>query len=430
MLELLPIIVLGVMTFILILFAVPVAFSLIASSVLVFLIWPDQPLWLIAQKMVNGMDSFTLLAIPFFILAAEIMNASGSSRRIVDVFNGIFGRMPGGLAQVNVGTNMFLAGISGSAIADATATGSMLIPEMKKSGYPASFSAALTAAAAICGPIIPPSIPLVIYGVIAKVSILKLFVAGYLPGLLIVLVLMFYVNYKAKKDDFPKEPKISLKELGTRARNGIWDLAIPVLIVVGILAGVFTVTELGAVLIVYALVIGIFVRRELSLGALPKMIKESALGSANIMIVVGASSIIAYILVIHDVPTLLPSFILNVTENPILILLLVNIVFLIAGMFLDSTPATVILVPIFLPLMENIGIDPVHFGIIVVFNLMLGLLTPPVALNLFATSAIAEVPFWESFKSVLPMLALLFALLLLITYIPIISLGIPNLFGM
>lgn len=430
MIELLPIIVLGVMTFILILFSVPVAFSLIASSVLVFLIWPEQPLWLIAQKMVNGMDSFTLLAIPFFILAAEIMNASGSSRRIVDVFNGIFGRMPGGLAQVNVGTNMFLAGISGSAIADATATGSMLIPEMKKRGYPRSFSAAITAAAAICGPIIPPSIPLVIYGVIAKVSILKLFVAGYLPGLLIVLVLMFYVNYVAKKEGFPKEPKITIKELGARARNGIWDLAIPVLIVVGILAGVFTVTELGAVLIVYALLIGLFVRRELSLAALPKMIKESALGSANIMIVVGASSIIAYILVIHNVPTLLPNFILNVTENPILILLLVNVVFLIAGMFLDSTPATVILVPIFLPLMESIGVDPVHFGIIVTFNSMLGLLTPPVALNLFATSAIAEVPILDSFKSALPMLILLFTLLLLITYIPMISLGIPKLFGM
>lgn len=425
-----PIIVLGLVTLILILFSVPVAFSLIASSVLVFIIWPEQPLWLVLQKTVNGMDSFTLLAIPFFILAAEIMNASGSSRRIVDAFLGVFGRMPGGLAQVNVGTNMFLAGISGSSIADATATGSMLIPSMKKKGYSASFSAAITAAAAICGPIIPPSIPFVIYGVIAKVSILELFVAGYVPGFLIVVVLMLYVNFIAKKKNFPKEPKVSMRELGRRFKSGTWDLAIPVLIIVGIMAGVFTVTELGAVLIIYALFIGVFVRRELPINSLPSMIKDSALSSANIMIVVGASSIVAYILVIHDIPILLPDIILNITENPVLILIFVNIVFLLAGMFLDSTPATVILVPIFLPLMDLIGIDPVHFGVIVTFNLMLGLVTPPVALNLFATSAIAEVPFWDSFKEAIPMIILLLILLILITFVPIISLGLPTLFGM
>lgn len=429
MTELMPIIFLGITTLTLIILTVPVAFSLIIASMLVFLIWPQQEMWLIIQKMVNGMDSFTLLAIPFFILAAEIMNYSGSSKRIVDVFNGVFGRFRGGLAQGNIGTNMFLAGISGSSVADASATGSMLIPSMKKSGYSAPFSAALTAAAAICGPIIPPSIPLVIYGVIAKVSILKLFVAGYLPGLLIVIVLMFYVNVIAKKKNFPKEPAVSMKVVAKRARQGVWDLAIPIILIVGILAGVFTVTELGAVLIIYALIIGIFIHKEMPLAGLPGMIKDSAFTSANIMFVVGASSIVAYLLVIHNVPKLLPEFIMGITDNKLVILLIVNIVFLIAGMFLDSTPATVILVPIFLPLMNTIGVDPIHFGIIVTFNLMLGLLTPPVSLNLFITSAIAEIPVWEAFKEALPLLIILVGVLLVITYVPAVSLWIPNLLG-
>lgn len=430
MTDIFAVLVLGVTALALLLLSVPVAFSLIVASVLVFLIWPEQPMWLIVQKVLNGMDSFTLLAIPFFMLAAEIMNAGGISWRIIDVLNGVFGRMRGGLAQCNVGANLFLAGISGSSVADASATGSVLIPAMKKNGYSPAFSAALTAAAAICGPIIPPSIPLVIYGVVAHVSILELFVAGYLPGLLLVITLMLYVNFIARRKKFPVQPSISFRTFAKRVRNGIWDLLIPFILVVGILAGAFTVTELGAVLVIYALVISIYVHRELTWGQLPKLIKDSALSAANIMFVVGASSVIAYLLVIHNVPQLLPGFILDITENKILILIFVNIVFLIAGMFLDSTPATVILVPIFLPLMNNLGVDPVHFGIMITFNLMIGLITPPVALNLFATSTIAEVSFWDAMKEAVPLLILLLGILLLLTYIPGISLWLPTLFGM
>ena len=269
----------------LLLLSVPVAFALGLSCLLVMVLWPGTPFLLVAQKTLNGMDSLPLLAIPFFLLASGIMNAGGLTDRVVNVFNGIVGRLRGGLAMVNVAVNIFFAGISGSAVADATATGSILIPAMKRNGYPGPFAAGLTAAAAACGPVIPPSIVLIVYGVVAHVSIFRLFLAGYLPGLLLAALLVSYVWYAATERGYAKQPRVGLREIISRIRLGFWALTMPVGLVLGILLGVFTVVELGAVLVVYAILVGL-IYRQLSLREIPQILLQVGLDAANIMFIV------------------------------------------------------------------------------------------------------------------------------------------------
>lgn len=421
---------LGLLTLGLALLSVPVAFALGLSSLAVMMIWPGPPLLLVAQKILGGMDSFPLLAIPFFLFAAELMNDGGITRRIISVFSGTLGRFRGALGLVTVGTNVFLAGISGSAVADATATGSVLIPAMKREGYPAAFAAALTATAAVIGPIIPPSIPLVIYGVVAKVSIIKLFVAGYVPGLLLGLCLLAYVAVVARRRGFPAQPPCPLPEMGQRLKRGFWALMIPVLLVAGIFGGAFTVTELGAVLVVCALVLSLGLYREIDLRRLPDALRRSALDSANVMFIVGTSSLFAYLIVIYQVSDVVAAFATEVVDSKVGALILMNVILLVVGMFLDSTPATIILVPIFMPLAQAFGIDPTQLGLIVVFNLMIGLVTPPVALNLYIASRIAGVPIGRVIVELMPMFALLVAILGLITFVPETVLWLPRQLGM
>lgn len=409
--------------------SMPIAYALGLSTVLATLLFTDIPLFLLVQKTIGGVDSFTLLAIPFFLLAAALMNESGITDRILSVFNGVFGAIRGALGLASVGANMLLAGISGSAVADATATGSVLIPSMKASGYPPGFAAALCAVAAICGPIIPPSIPLVIYGVVAKVSIIELFVAGYAPGLLLGAVLFLYVLIASRFRGFPAEGSVALSEIVRRVRRAAWGLIMPLILIAGIFGGVFTVTELGAVLVVYALVVGVFVYRTLSMSSLSASLKSSALDTANIMFVVGISSFFAFLLVSQGIPQLIQGFVLTQVESRILFLLLINLTFLLAGMFLDSTPATIILVPILLPITGDLGIDPVHFGMIAVFNLMIGLITPPVALTLFITARIANVSIVRAMIEAAPMFAMLVAILGLITFVPEFVLWLPRQLG-
>ena len=409
--------------------SMPIAYALGLSTVLATLLFTDIPLFLLVQKTIGGVDSFTLLAIPFFLLAAALMNESGITDRILSVFNGVFGAIRGALGLASVGANMLLAGISGSAVADATATGSVLIPSMKASGYPPGFAAALCAVAAICGPIIPPSIPLVIYGVVAKVSIIELFVAGYAPGLLLGAVLFLYVLIASRFRGFPAEGSVVLSEIVRRVCRAAWGLIMPLILIAGIFGGVFTVTELGAVLVVYALVVGVFVYRTLSMSSLSVSLKSSALDTANIMFVVGISSFFAFLLVSQGIPQLIQGFVLTQVESRILFLLLINLTFLLAGMFLDSTPATIILVPILLPITGDLGIDPVHFGMIAVFNLMIGLITPPVALTLFITARIANVSIVRAMIEAAPMFAMLVAILGLITFVPEFVLWLPRQLG-
>lgn len=406
--------------------SVPITISLLTACLVGIGMSSDVPFFLAPQKMVEGMSSFPLLAIPFFLLAGDLMASGGITTRGVNLFISLFGHRRGSLAYSVVAANLFMSGISGSAVADAAATSKVLIPAMTRTGYRREFSASLAAASSVAGPIIPPSIALVIYGIVAKVSIIELFIAGYIPGLLVGAALMIYVRARTRAENFPSLPRSSGRERAIAARSGFWTLITPVLIVLGTVGGVFTVTELGVVLVVFTLLVGAVAHRELRLRTIPAKLVESSVLSANIMVLVGASALLAYLYVINDVPDDVPRVLLDFTENKILLLLLVNVVFLVAGAFLDSTPATIILVPILLPLMDQIGVDPVQFGLIVVFNLMLGLLTPPLCLSLFITSAVAGVPLWSAFRAVLPMFGLLLGVLLLVTYVPPLTLWLPS----
>ncbi len=420
---------LAVVLFTLMFLAVPIAIALGLASVVVILVW-GTPGFVLAQKMVNGIDSFPLLAVPFFILAAAIMNSGGITTRIVDLLGSAMGRLRGSSGQVNIGTNLFLAGISGSSVADASATGALLIPEMKKEGYSGAFAAALTATAALLGPILPPSIPLIIYGVIAEVSIVKLFIGGYIPALMIVVALAIFVDRYARKHDLPRRGRQSAAVIWQKFRVSVWAMSMPILLIVGARGGFFTVTEIGAVLVVYAIFVGWVLHREFRWGNLPSILKDAGMQTANIMLVVAASSFVAYLMVVHGVPKDLSRWIQEAQLSPVAFLLMINVVLLIAGAFLDSTPATIIIVPIVLPSAVALGIDPVHFGLIVVVNLMIGLIHPPMGLNLLITQSIAKEPMGAILKDSIPLLGIMLVILMLVTFIPATVLWLPRVLGM
>lgn len=411
------------------LLAVPIAIALGVSALIIVAIW-GMPGFILAQKMVNGIDSFPLLAVPFFILAASVMNSGGITTRVVDLFSSALGRIRGSSGIVNVGTNVFLAGISGSAVADASASGALIIPEMRKEGYSGGFAAALTAGAAVIGPIIPPSIPLVIYGVIAQVSITKLFVGAYIPGLMIASALIAYVIFYAKKHNLPARGRRPWGVIGKQFRGSAWALSMPLLLIVGAKGGLFTVTELGAVLVLYAIFVGWVIHREFQWRQFPGMLTEAGLQTANIMLVVAVSSFIAYLVVVHGIPRDIQALLHGADLSAWEFLLIVNVIFLVAGMFLDSTPATIILVPIFLPAATSFGIDPTHFGLVIVLNLMVGLIHPPLGLNLLITQSIAKVPMREVLWASLPIVGIVLAVLLVITFVPQTVLWLPHAMGM
>ncbi|MCO5063904.1 MAG: TRAP transporter large permease [Rhizobiaceae bacterium] len=420
---------LALVLFTLMFLAVPVAVALGLASVVIIVIW-GTPGFILAQKMVNGVDSFPLLAVPFFILAASIMNSSGITHRVVGLLGAMLGRLRGSSGTVNVGTNVFLAGISGSSVADASATSALLVPEMRKEGYTGGFAAALTAGAALLGPILPPSIPLVIYGVIAQVSITKLFVGGYIPALIMALALILYVNWHAKRQDLKRRGSQDWATIWALFRSSIWALMMPVLLVVGARGGFFTVTEIGAVLVVYALFVGWVIHREFRWKQFPAVLVDAGMQTANILLVVSTSSFVAYLMVVHGVPKALMTWMQETQLSPTAFLLMINVVLLVAGAFLDSTPATIIIVPIVLPTALSLGIDPVHFGLVVVLNLMIGLIHPPMGLNLLITQSVAKVPMSEVIRESLPILALMIAILLFITFVPATVLWLPQQFGL
>jgi tripartite ATP-independent transporter DctM subunit len=409
--------------------AMPIAIAMGLGSAVVAAGW-DIPGFLIAQKTLNGDDSFTLLAIPFFMLAARIMNAGGITPRVVDVFANAAGRIRGSSALVNVGANIFLAGISGSSVADCAATGSLLIPEMKREGYSGGFAAAFTSGCALLGGICGPAIALIIYGIVAQVSITRLLLAGYLPGLLLAATLGSYVMSVAYKKKIPARGRAkSWGVIGQSFLKSGWAISTPLLLIVGIRTGVFTVTELGAVLVLYAIFVGWLIHRELKWKEIPNMLVEAGLQTANVMLVVGVSSFIAYLIVIFGVPDTLQAVLHGANMNRVEFLLLVNLVFLVAGMFLDSTPATLILVPIFLPAAVSFGVDPIHFGLVICLNLMIGLIHPPLGLNLLITRQIAQVPMKEVIWESLPIVGLLLLVLAIITFVPEVALWLPNKLG-
>jgi tripartite ATP-independent transporter DctM subunit len=409
---------------------IPVAFCLALTSLIVLLIIGDVPLNLIPQRMFTGMDSFPLMAVPFFILAGELMNSAGITQRIVRFSNALVGHIRGGLAHVNIVASMFFAGISGSAVADTAALGSILIPAMEKDGYDITFSAAVTASSSVIGPIIPPSIPVVIFALVGSVSVGGLFLAGVVPGVLIGFGLMIVAYIISRKKNYgTKHPMVSLREFGSSFIGAFIPLLMPLIILGGILSGVFTPTEAASVAAAYAIVIGFFVLRTLNLKDLPGIFYRSMVTTSIILIVMACANIFSWVLGTQMIPQKVAMAISSMTSNPLLFLLLINILLLIVGCFLEGLAAIIILVPILLPLSQQMGIDPLHFGIIVVMNLMIGLITPPLGLCLFVCCSVASVDLIRLIRVSAPFILVEIVALLIVTYFPQIVLFIPHAFG-
>jgi tripartite ATP-independent transporter DctM subunit len=409
----------------------PVVFGLLAApAILLWLNGQERDITLLYRNVYEGMNSFPLMAIPFFMLAGELMNRGGISARIVGFAQAMVGHFRGGLAQVNVVDSMLFAGISGSAVADVSALGSIIIPQMEKKGYPKPFAAAITAASAIIGPIIPPSGIMIIYAYVMGESVAALFLAGIVPGILIGIALMITIKLMADRYKLPDAlPRASWGDAGRAAGAAFWPLMTPVLLMGGILSGVFTPTEAAAVAVGYSFIISIFILKTLTWRDVPGVLTRAGITSSVVMLLVGAAMAFKTVAALAHTPELLASTLLSITENPLLLLLLVNLLLFIVGMFLDAGPAIIILGPILGPIFVSLGVDPVHFAIVMVVNLTVGLLTPPMGLVLFATSAVSGLRVETIARAVMPFLLVEFLVILMITYIPAISLTLPRLLG-
>ncbi|MBP1935005.1 TRAP transporter large permease [Ammoniphilus resinae] len=399
----------------------------VGALILVWLATGQIPFEIIGQKMLIGVDSFPLMAIPFFILAGELMNTNSISGKLIEFVKAIIGRVRGGLAMVGVGTSIFFSGISGSASADTAAVGSALIPAMKKDGYPTAFSAGMIAAAGSIGPIIPPSIPLIIYGVIAEVSIEKLFVGGYVPGVMMGIFFFLYIYYVAKKNNFPVGAKISIQQFFRIVGQALPTLLLPVIIMGGIVTGVFTATEAAGVAAGYAFLLSVVIYREVRWKDVLPLFGRAALTSSVILVIISASSLLSWIMTREQIPQTISNYILSLSTNPVIVLVLINIVLLVAGMFLDAVSVLMILTPIFLPAILALGIDPVLFGVMIAVNLSIGVLTPPVGLNLFVASSIANIDVLSVSKATIPFILCIIAVLVIMICFPISITYLPSL---
>jgi tripartite ATP-independent transporter DctM subunit len=409
----------------------PVFFGLVfAPGVLLFLDGSTRDIVLLYRNVYNGMDSFPLMAIPFFMLAGELMNRGGITERLVEFAQALMGHLRGGLAHVNVLSSMLFAGLSGSAVADTSALGSMLIPAMEKQGYTRRFAAAITAASSVIGPIIPPSGIMLIYAYVMGESVAALFLAGIVPGILVGVGLMAVIKVMADKYDFPiSTKKATWKEKGQASLKAFWPLLTPVIILGGILGGVFTPTEAAAVAVAYAIIVGMFVLRTLRLSDLPEVLARSAATSAVVLLLVGAAMAFKTVVSLSHAPELLAEWILSLSQNPLVLLFLINVLLFIVGMFLDAGPAIIILGPILGPIFTSMGGDPIHFASIMSVNLTVGLATPPMGLVLFVASSVSGEKVERIARAILPFLAVEVLVIFLITYFPAISMTIPRLTG-
>ena len=407
---------------------VPIGFGLSIAAIIFLLFKGTAPLGVVPLNLFSGASSFPLLAIPLFILAGGLMDTSGISLRLVNMANSLVGFVRGGLAMVTVLATMIQSEISGSSVADAAAIGNVVIPAMEKRGYSRTLSAAIVSNAASAAILIPPSIPMIIYAWMAEVSVAKLFFAGFLPGFIACAAMMGLCYYYARKYNLPVEQGFSLREVGRSTIQAFWALMIPIVIWGGIFLGVATATEVAALAVLAALLIGVFIYRELPLRELKRILRDSVSQTAVVMLIVASSAVLGWYLTSEQIPQKFARMILEATSNKYLILLFLNLFFFVAGMFLHSAAAIILIVPIVMPLIRQIGIDPIHFGIIVTINLGVGQQTPPVATVLFTTAAIARVSFWAVFKQGWPFTLVLAFVTLLVTYVPWISLGVVDLF--
>lgn len=418
--------------FLLLLFlGLPVVFGLImAPAALLWANGQEREIALLYRNVYNGMDSFPLMAIPFFMLAGELMNRAGITMRLVEFAQAMIGHLRGGLAHVNIMSSMLFAGLSGSAVADVSALGSMLIPAMEKQGYTRRFAAAVTAASSIIGPIIPPSGIMIIYAYVMNQSVAALFLAGIVPGILIGLSLMVIVWLVADKENLPAATaRASWRDRGKASLSAFWPLLTPVIILGGILGGVFTPTEASAIAVGYSFFIGLFVMRTLKVREIPDVLMRAGMTSAVVLLLVGAAMAFKTVASLAHTPELLAEIILGLSNNPLVLLFLINILLFIVGMFLDAGPAIIILGPILGPIFTSMGVDPIHFAIIMAVNLTVGLLTPPMGLVLFVTSSVSGLRVETIARATLPFLAAEVAVIFLITYFPAICLTVPRLLG-
>lgn len=408
----------------------PVAIALGAGSLVFFLTADGVPVEAFAQKIQSSFGSFPLLAIPLFILAGELMNVGGITQRLVDFSQKLVGHLRGGLGHVTIVSAVFFSGISGSAVADASALGSILIPGMAKEGYSKRYASAVTAAASVLGPIIPPSIIMVIYAYIMQLNVAALFAAGCIPGILIGFGLMAVNHLVATKRAYPiADRRAPVREMILAAREAFWALIAPFLILGGILAGVFTPTEAAAAAVLYAAVISLAVTREMKIGEVPEILHRTAVISAALLLVVGTAMVFSWIASLSGFTDRLAQALFAITRNPYLLLLIINLLLFITGMFLDAGPAILILGPILGPTLAQLGVDPLHFAIVMCVNLSLGLATPPMGLLLFTVSAMSRVPVLAIARDMVPFYGVYAAVIFLITYVPEVALWLPRVLG-
>lgn len=416
--------------FILFFLNIPIAFALMGSSLFFFAFLDNSmDLDLMMQTFIRSAESFPLLAIPFFIMAGSIMNYSGISKRLMGMAEVLTGHWTGGLAQVNILLSVLMGGISGSANADAAMQCKILVPEMEKRGYSKNFSAAVTAASSIVSPIIPPGIVLIIYSLLSNVSVAKMFIAGYLPGILIALSLMitvFIISHKRKY--LPsREKRATIQEIFKQLKESIWALILPFIIILGMRIGIFTPTEAGAIAVVVTTLIGFFIYKELHWSHFPQILKETVEGTSTVMFVIIAANVFGSYLSWERIPYKLTEMLLEFSSTPWTILLIINLLLLFAGMFIDGGAAMIILAPLLIPAALSLEIDPLHLGIVMVVNIMIGGVTPPFGSMMFLTCSLLNIKLQDFIKEILPFILALFLVLALLTYIPSLSLFLPNL---
>ncbi|WP_194766588.1 TRAP transporter large permease [Tamlana sp. I1] len=431
--EVISILVLFISFFTLLLLKVPVAYSIGISTTLSLLLNIDRlpGITTVAQRMITGIDSFALLAIPFFVLAGEIMKRGGIANRLINFAKSIVASLPGGLAYVNVLASMLFGAISGSAIAATSAIGSIMTDRMEEEGYPRSFSASVNITSSTTGLLIPPSNILIVYALASggSASVAALFIAGYMPGILLGLAIMGYVAYVAIKKDFLRGERAPVRDIWNYFKKAFFSLLLLVVVVGGIVAGIFTATEASVIAVLYAAVLAL-AYKDISVKDFPEVLLTSAKTTAVVMFLICTSMAMSWLFSFESIPALMSEFLLNQFSNPFVIFLIINIILLIIGTFMDITPAVLIFTPIFLPVVTELGMDPVHFGIVMVLNLCIGLCTPPVGTILFVGSGVANISVSEVIKPLIPFLIIMIAVLLMVCYIPDISMFLPRLFDL
>ncbi|WP_319762701.1 TRAP transporter large permease [Maridesulfovibrio sp.] len=409
--------------------SIPIAFALLAAGLAYFTFGDvGTPPDLILQKFITSTASFPLLAIPFFIMAGEIMNFSGISSSLMKMADVLTGHLRGGLAQVNVLLSTLMGGISGSANADAAMQSKIIVPQMTKRGYNTAFATAITAASSAIAPVIPPGINLIIYALIAQVSVAKMFIGGYMPGILMCLALMLTVDFIARKRDYKpsREKMASCREIIKQARESIWGLLLPLGIIAGIRFGVFTPTEAGAMAVLFCVIIGVFFYKQLRWEHFPIIMKNTILGTSSVMLIVIAASVFGQYMSWERIPHQLTHSILAISESPWLILVVINFLLLFLGMFLEGGALLIIVAPLLVPLVKSMGIDPIHFGLIMIVNIMIGGITPPFGSMMFTTCAITGSTVGEFCREIWPFILALLAVLVIVTYMPSVIMFLPN----